>query len=75
MEYETERETGLDSDRRIYRLTASFPGRRGMPSLNRFLSEPHRDAPAPHQSGVIFRPVRNPVLGLRDLVPAALIEL
>jgi hypothetical protein len=45
-----------------------------MPCGHDLIGEPDRDASPPNQRGVIFRPVRNPVSGARDLVEAAFAE-
>src|SRR5436309_1973143 len=75
MEHQAKREAGLDGDRRIDWLTAPLSGGRGMPGLNGFFGQPNGDAPPPYQGRVVFRPVRDPVSGLRDFVAAGLIEL
>jgi hypothetical protein len=46
-----------------------------MPGRHSLLGEPYRQAAAPDQRGIIFRPVRHPVSGCWDLVAAALVEL
>src|SRR5690242_11978195 len=75
MKYQAQRETGLDGNLRIDRLTTAFSSRWGMPSRNRFFGEPNRDAAPSYQCGFVFRPVRDPVSGFRDLMAAAFIVL
>jgi hypothetical protein len=75
VEHQAKREASLDGDRRIDRRSAALSGGRRMPCLNGVVAEPHRDASPPYQCGIVFRPVRHPVSGLRDLVAAALVEL
>src|ERR1700722_9472659 len=45
-----------------------------MPCGHRLIGEPNRDTSSPNQCGIICRPVRQPVSGLRDLVTAAFVE-
>jgi hypothetical protein len=68
MEYQAERKARLDGDRRIDRLTAPLSGGRRQPSRYGLLGNPHRQASALDQRGVVFRPVRDPVFGPGDLV-------
>src|ERR1700678_2627022 len=75
VEHQTKRNTSLDGDRRIGWLAAPLSGRRRMPGRYGLLGEPYRQAASADQRGIIFRPVRHPVSGLRDLVAAALVEL
>src|SRR6185312_5810396 len=75
MEHQAKREASLDGDRRVDRRSAALSGGRRMPCLNGVVAEPHRNASPPYQCGIVFRPVRHPVPGLRDLVAAALVEL
>jgi len=46
-----------------------------MPRRHGLLGEPERQASAPYQRSVVFRPVRYPVSGFGDFVAAALVEL
>src|ERR1022692_2639698 len=45
-----------------------------MPGAQGLLGEPDRDGSPPNQRGIVFRPVRHPVSGCRDLTAAALTE-
>src|SRR5512134_2112171 len=74
MEYQAQREAGLDSDRRIDRLSAPLSGSRRMPCFHGVLGEPDREAPSPDQRGIVFRPVRHAVFCPGNLVTAAFVE-
>ena len=45
-----------------------------MPCRHCFLGEPYREVSPPHQRGIVFRPVRHSISGLRYLVAAARVE-
>jgi len=75
MEDQADRKARLDGDRRIDRLAAPLSGSRCLPDRDRLLGQPHCQAPAPDQRGVVVRPVRDPILGPGDLVATALVEL
>src|SRR4051794_22643472 len=63
-----------DRQRRIPGLPAPGGARRP-PPLNSFGAEPHRQAPALAQAGVILAPVRYLVLLLGDMVATVLVQL
>src|SRR5580698_7136320 len=75
MEDQPEREARLDGDRRVDRLTTPLAGSRGLPRCDGIVGQPHRQASAPDQRGVVLRPVRNSVFGPGYLVAAAFVEL
>ena len=74
VEHQTQRETGLDGQRRIDRLTITLSGVRRSPCRQRLLSDPHGQASPPRQSSIIFRPIGDPISRLRELVMAVLVE-
>src|SRR5258708_6457300 len=45
-----------------------------MPCRHGLLGEPYGEASSPYQRGIVFRPVRHPVFGFRDLMAAAFVE-
>jgi hypothetical protein len=57
-----------------YRMHA-YDGKACLPCRDRLLGHPHGQASTLDQRRVVFRPVRDPVFGLGDLVAAAFVEL
>src|SRR5215211_5671933 len=47
----------------------------GLPRLDRFIGEPHRQAPALAQAGIVLAPVRYLALLLGNVVTAVLVQL
>jgi hypothetical protein len=68
MEHRPQRQPGQNRQRRIMRL----PARRGpafcIPTRNRLLAEPHRQAAELAQTCIIGSPIRHPALLLRDVM-------
>jgi hypothetical protein len=74
VKHQAQHEAGLDSSRRIDRLTAALSGGWRMPCRHRLLGEPDRQASPLYQSGIILRPIRQPISRLGKLVTAAFVE-
>src|SRR5215211_7816349 len=57
------------------RLATSCPARLGRPGGDRLLGEPHRQAPALAQAGVVGRPIGDLMPLPRDMMAAVLVQL
>jgi hypothetical protein len=75
MKYQAKRQSRFDGDVEVDGLTASLSGCRRVPCRYRFLGRPNGEAASSYQRSIVFRPVRHPVSGCRDLMAAPLVEL
>jgi len=74
VKHQPKRETRFDRKRRIDWLTTALSGGRCVPCCHCFLGKPYREVSPPHQRGIVFRPVRHSISGLRYLMAAASVE-
>jgi len=73
-EHRAQRERRQDGDRRIPRLPTAGRAWLSRPRRDRLVGEPHREAAALAQAGVVGGPVRHPAALLRDVVAAVLVQ-
>ena len=73
--HQTDRESGLDGERRIDWLTASPSGGWCTPRSDRLVSKPRCQRTPSHQRRVIVRPVRHTIFRRGEFVATRLVEL